>query len=300
MIAFTDIAKELDKCKDLSDQDAENQLDMIAKSLDLSTWSETSTWVVELTEQAHKFFRKHLKKEHKLCDKVLRRLQLLATGRWPYVLCKPLRTSSSTSVNLYETKVDKARRIIWEVSISFSPRRSTVGKPIAEQVIKVWDICDDHDNLTRDIDLVVQRIEKSYIRGQQCIMYSNIEGFGKSAQDQESKPKDGTIVPRTFAMKQEFKPENTAVPEDSYFAPANHDENQFNLLKFYEVNAAAVQILLDSKTADIDLPFVPGPRENEIIKKDTKRSLLLMGRSGTGKTTCKSQLSRCFVHGIQM
>ena len=46
-------------------------------------------------------------------------------------------------------------------------------------------------------------------------------------------------------------------------------------------------MLLDSQDDDaVDLPFTPGPKEHEIIHYQSKESILLMGRSGTGKTTC--------------
>ena len=46
-------------------------------------------------------------------------------------------------------------------------------------------------------------------------------------------------------------------------------------------------MLLDGQT-EMDLPFTPGPKEHEIIhyQSEPQRSILLMGRSGTGKTTC--------------
>ncbi|KAL7553719.1 hypothetical protein ACHAWF_017047, partial [Thalassiosira exigua] len=72
-----------------------------------------------------------------------------------------------------------------------------------------------------------------------------------------------------------------------HFHPASDDPRQFTLLKFYELNRDAIKILLDGQDEQ-DLPFTPGPKEHEIIhfNPDPQRSILLMGRSGTGKTTC--------------
>lgn len=55
--------------------------------------------------------------------------------------------------------------------------------------------------------------------------------------------------------------------------------------QFYELNAGAVKILLDGQDESTDLPFTPGPKEHEIIhyQSDPHRSILLMGRSGTGQ-----------------
>lgn len=55
-------------------------------------------------------------------------------------------------------------------------------------------------------------------------------------------------------------------------------------------------MLLDGQEENTDLPFTPGPKEHEIIhyQSDPQRSILLMGRSGTG------EIFYCFgmLHGI--
>jgi hypothetical protein len=286
-----EIAKAMARCSELPADKAEEELSNLELSLDLSNWSIASEWVVEITEQAHKWFRKRSKKQHHLCERVLRRMQLLSTGRWPYVLCKPVRTSKKASINLYESKIDAASRILWEVAVSFSPRRSSEGKFFSEQVIRVWDIVEDHDNLTRAIDRAIERIEKSHVRGRECMVFSQLEGFdGNSPRDRDNgtNKHGGTqVIPKVFRMQQGIQGQEQP-KEGIYYAPASDDEKQFNLLKFYEMNKEAVELLLADKTDVTDLPFTPGPLEHEIIHyhPEPKRSILLMGRSGTGKTTC--------------
>lgn len=112
-----------------------------------------------MQESAHKWFKKSIKKSKMLVIRVLGRLKLLSSGRWPYVLKKPLKTRNG-NVRLYESKIDSGSRIIWEIAITFSPRRSTQDESFCEQVVRVWDIVEDHDNLTRAIDLVVDRVER--------------------------------------------------------------------------------------------------------------------------------------------
>lgn len=96
-----------------------------------------SEWTIDITEHAHKFFRKHVRKDRALCERVILRLILLSTGRWPYVLCKPLKSRplgvNGKKISLYETKIDKASRIIWEVATAFSPRRSGLDQNFCEQ-----------------------------------------------------------------------------------------------------------------------------------------------------------------------
>jgi hypothetical protein len=132
VMSSKEVAAAMAKCAKLSEIEQTAMISHIEKSVDLSDWDDDSEWTVEMTEQAHKWFRKHLKKQHYLVDKVIRRLKLLSTGRWPYVLCKPVRTSRS-SVKLYESKVDKACRVLWEVAVAFSPRRSKADYNCCEQ-----------------------------------------------------------------------------------------------------------------------------------------------------------------------
>ncbi|CAJ1968924.1 unnamed protein product [Cylindrotheca closterium] len=301
----TEIAAAMARCATLDQKEAEEIVNRVEMSLDLSNWSTTSEWVVEITEQAHKWFRKRSKKQYGLCERVVRRMQLLSTGRWPYVLCKPVRTSKSVSINLYESKIDSGSRILWEVAVSFSPRRSREGEYFGEQVIRVWDIVVNHDALTTAIDQAVERavdrIEKSHIRGEKCQVFTELDGYGGSVENNGEKGSQCITqrIPKVFQMKQGVK--GLDVPTKAvYYAPANDDEKQYNLLKFYEMNAEAVGLLLDGDVDNADLPFTPGPQEHEIIhfNPNPKRSLLLQGRSGTGKTTCL--VFRMWAEGISL
>lgn len=80
---------------------------------------------------------RHIKRDRPLTERIIRRLTLLSTGRWPYVLCKPLKTkkigSTGKKISLYETKIDSGSRIIWEVATAFSPRRSSSDQNYCEQ-----------------------------------------------------------------------------------------------------------------------------------------------------------------------
>ena len=62
----------------------------IEKCMDLCDFDYESVWTIDITEQAHKFFQNNMKRQHYLCNRMKRRLKIISTGRWPYVLCKPL------------------------------------------------------------------------------------------------------------------------------------------------------------------------------------------------------------------
>eukprot|EP00956_Cyclotella_meneghiniana_P007880 scaffold10483_cov65-Cyclotella_meneghiniana.AAC.4 len=232
---------------------SEDTLAEVEAGIDLERWDDTSeTWSVDITENAHK--------------------------------------ADSKKLQLYETKIDSGSRIIWEVALAFSPRRSSRDQHYCEQVIRVWDVVVDHDNLSRAISQTIERIEKCHQRGEECALYSEIDRSNVTA----SKVRQGRcmVIPRVFPMRQEIcantdkrLAENNG--KTNHYHPASHDPRQFTLLKFYELNKGAIKMLLDSQDDDaIDLPFTPGPKEHEIIHYQSKESILLMGRSGTGKTTC--------------
>ena len=104
----------------LENCDSEELLADVETGIDIFSWDSDTAWTIDITEQAHKWFRKHIKKDRVMCERVIRRLTLLSTGRWPYVLCKPLKArqlgTTGKKISLYETKIDSASRIIWEVA----------------------------------------------------------------------------------------------------------------------------------------------------------------------------------------
>jgi hypothetical protein len=145
----------------------------------------------------------------------------------------------------------------------------------------VWDVVQDHDNLSRSIDRAIDRIVASHLRGRQCMIYSELENFRETSFLSD---RSELQLPRVFSMKQDAAIRNDAKTcEDAnfrHYPPASDDPCQFTLLKFYELDAGAVKLLLDEKDENCDLPFTPGPKEHEIIHYQTKpeRSILLMGR----------------------
>ena len=132
LLSSEEAAEEIARCFELPEKRQAEIVSNVEKCMDLFNWDDDSVWTIDITEQAHKWFRKHVKREFALCDRVIRRLKLLSVGRWPYALCKPLKTKRQ-AVRLYESKIDSASRIIWEVAVSFSPRRSRPNHSYCEQ-----------------------------------------------------------------------------------------------------------------------------------------------------------------------
>ena len=71
------------------------------------------------------------------------------------------------------------------------------------------------------------------------------------------------------------------------YPPAVEQEDAFNLVKFYALDRSlAVSILRATISEKLEYPFVPDETEHLVISLAERRSVLLIGRSGTGKTTC--------------
>jgi hypothetical protein len=66
----------------LTSCETEDALADIEMGIDLLHWDSMSPWIIDITEHAHKFFRRHIKKDRALCERVIRRLMMLSTGRW--------------------------------------------------------------------------------------------------------------------------------------------------------------------------------------------------------------------------
>lgn len=144
----------------------------------------------------------------------------------------------------------------------------------------MWDIVLDHDKLDREINRAVERIEKSHLRGQGCVLFSALQDFDRRTEALGSVV--GQQVPRVFAMRKELTNAKSVPTVENkscrHYPPASDDPRQFTLLKFYELDAAAIDCLLQPENQDTDLPFVPGPTEHQIINQPTGKSILLMGR----------------------
>jgi hypothetical protein len=114
---------------------------------------------------------------------------------------------------------------------------------------KVWSIVEDHDNLSRAIQLTIDRIEKSHARGMRCMLFTELIDVGNVEIDGSSAPKD--IIPhRRYPIRENIRCKQLSPEESSIYRlnhPANEDEKQYNLLKFYELNHDFVEVMLDKE-----------------------------------------------------
>ena len=258
-------------------------------------------WEVECTAEVWKVL--HDKRLEPWKKKLfVEKVRNLAQGRdnWTLHLCKRLEgLPKSRGMLLYETRLTDAARIVWECAVAFSPRYSDEDieskTTIYSEIIRIWDIVFDHDKVQHSIENIVT----SFTRGQDCILKKQLRGLPRVDASQNQGPnlyvkQTQTKVPPfpSASEVQEDETVNNQVNDEqvTFFPPASHHDNEYQVLKFYHLSTAMIQTILkqQSCTVDIDFPFRVTEEEHDIINFEPtpQSSIILIGRSGTGKTTC--------------
>ena len=246
-------------------------------------------WEVECPEKVVKFF-KDKRTPHWLRQQTVEKIRLIAEGQWHDKLSK--RVGSRPGLQLFEGRVTKSARILWEVAVQFSARctnklsggsstdTSTKVVHVYSEVIRVWDIVLNHDRL----DHCIRNIEKSHERGHQASVKIPLSQGTESPSDgKERLPRMfllGTDMEETEALK--------GIAKKLQFVPAGSTkDDEYNVITFYSFSNAFARSMLEGENARRDFPFKEWPKEHDIINlPEGKESILLLGRSGTGKTTC--------------
>ena len=262
-------------------------------------------WEVDCTAEVWKVL-KDRKVPFEMKQRSIQKVQKLATGEWRPSLRKPLKIhgsekegSQAGDIKLYEAKLSKGSRIIWELTIDFSPRRSETadrrlrieeseeprvkGGRIYSEIIRVWDIVLDHDHIHKSID----KICKSHKRGRECIIQKKLHGINKDASQPGNYVK--LRLPKIYTEAEDAQPVlKQDPPLQDYFPPASSNETEYHIMKFYSFDSALVQNVLQNQDIKVDFPFRVTELEHAIINLQPKppAPILLLGRSGTGKTTC--------------
>ena len=283
------------------DQDAEADVDCKSPFEDLP-------WEVDCTDRVWKIVRSK-KVDHSTRRRIIDKIRMLANGRWNKTMCKRLEgEAKKAGIQLYESKLTKSQRIIWEKTIAFSGRcsedpelrlnvRSSEGR-IYSDIIRVWDIVLDHDKLQRSIEHIV----KSHDRGMDCIIKKKLKGIDVVARSDSTLSSE--CLPNKYAEIADLeqtannppatkdvskKPTVTNDLSQIFFPPASANEQEYLILKFYSFSTALVKTVLESDTSTkIDFPFKITELEHAIVnlRPDPAMPIILLGRSGTGKTTC--------------
>eukprot|EP00069_Balaena_mysticetus_P001718 bmy_15542T0 len=273
------------------DQDDQNVPEMEACLPDF----ENMTWEIECTsEMLKKLSSKVMTKVMK--KKLILAIQKLGNGEWTRGLRKRLKNLKG-SIQLFEAKLDKGARMLWELTIDFSPRCSEnpekimaaersahpteKARQVYTEIIRIWDIIVDHGKLSDSI----RAICSAYNRGLSCILRKKLKGINK---DQVSTSKKiQKRIPRCYVEDTEAEKGGAHV-DPEYFPPASAVETEYNIVKFHSFSTSMAYNILNDTMATVEYPFRVGELEYTVIDLNPRppEPIILIGRSGTGKTTC--------------
>ncbi|NXA49639.1 TRNK1 protein, partial [Nothocercus julius] len=284
----------------LSDVDVEKQeaVEEYEKIQDVETYVQefdNMTWEIECTPETLKTLRSKALPYY-LKTKTIMAIQRLGSGEWTRGLQKPLRHLKA-DIQLYEAKLGKGERMLWELAIDFSPRCSESAEKIMEkeqskshpevsgrvytEIIRIWAIVLDHCKLDRVID----NICISYNRGLSCVLRKKLKGINEA--HQTCNVKTQKRVPRCYVEDPEAeKTKEHTIPE--YFPPASAVEMEYNIMKFHSFSTNMAYNIINDIHSAVEYPFRVGELEYAVIDLNPKpmEPIILIGRSGTGKTTC--------------
>ena len=244
---------------------------------------EGRTWEVECTDKVKKFFA-NTKVPRYEKEAVIKTVDKLVDGvpTNNQKLCKEVRAGSK----LFEARYSGASRILFEFAIQFSPRlTSTAGSKeyIYSEVIRLWDIVRDHDNLNQhidQIDQIIQCVKKSRARGETASKRTCLK------MSKQHIPGQTQLRPPQIYVLDECD-EDVQTQLSNFFPAGSTKDDEYNVITFYSFDNSFIKSMLDSVNSRRDFPFKEWPKEHDIINMPQgKVSILLLGRSGTGKTTC--------------
>ncbi|NXX79996.1 TRNK1 protein, partial [Urocolius indicus] len=253
------------------------------------------TWEIECTPEILKTLGSKAV-PHYLKTKTIMTIKRLGNGEWTRGLQKPLKNLKA-DIQLYEAKLGKGPRMLWELAIDFSPRCSESAEKIMEteqtkslpeksgrvytEIIRIWAIVLDHCKLNRVLD----NICTSYNRGLSCILRKKLKGINEGQQNHSVTTQKR--VPRCYVEDPEAEKskERTAA---EYFPPASAAELEYNIMKFHSFSTNMALNIINDVHSSVEYPFRVGELEYAVIDLNPKpmEPIILIGRSGTGKTTC--------------
>ncbi|KAJ6177949.1 hypothetical protein N7519_008410 [Penicillium mononematosum] len=167
-------------------------------------------------------------------------------------------------VPILEVSASATVSILWQVDVGFYDELPWVQ----QQIVKVWQIVTSEEELETAIEQILL-IQESYT--------SELVQLCLQRPVQQS---DGTWTPQRFGNVKETGSHQMKSIASSKASPALIEMSN----KFYNLTEPFLRSIIDESGTE-EFPFDLSPEELEIVKHFSTASLIL-GRSGTGKTTC--------------
>ncbi|RUP51887.1 hypothetical protein BC936DRAFT_144875 [Jimgerdemannia flammicorona] len=204
---------------------------------------------------------------------IKKKLQELASGVWTDDNAKPLMGGpthhQSFGIKVYEAKTFRNQRIVWQVDVDYVQRLNANA-----QVIKVWAI-GNHKDVSTIMNKYLWMVQLGYSEEhkKRCQMRSSSRR-GSNGSLQQFSPLVFDRDVKKFDIEEAV--EKQTLNDD--------DKVQLHNLrvttKFFHLSKTVIKSILAGST---DFVFSVSPQEHEIMEYPS--SAIVIGRSGTGKTT---------------
>ena len=229
-----------------------------------------------ITDQYDVFYsplaKKFLQSANKFVPKTLKIIERLACGESSRSLSKKL---VGPNENIYEAKLDEAKRILWCKVIAYSPLKKCHCR-----VIIILDIVLDHNKISKAAENADKWIEQGRIEGGTFSVKRTAKGSKGSPSYYELIP-ENSADPKAKHVPYMMRDEYGAVPMYSlpeYVLKSIHKMPKGGLKRFGLPLRTSHE---EHKLIDLHI------EEKSIVNMSYhEKSLLVVGRSGTGKTTC--------------
>ena len=236
-------------------------------SFDESTDAE---WEVECTPHVLKKL-KYRKMPHYLHKAICATIFDLAKGRhWHRV------KSHNEKHQLFKKRVPgwKTVSILWKRVMQFSPQLAHINtrRPVYTDVIRLWDIVMNEESYKQAMNAIEDYWERE--RTMKRFLLS---------EEHELKPSD-------VGKSQNRTPSHVYLSSDDdidirAFISSGPDPAQYKSLIVHAI-PHDIHDILSFSSYKFDLPIKLSPEEYEIINMKSDKPIVILGRSGTGKTTC--------------
>ncbi|OQE34898.1 hypothetical protein PENCOP_c015G08976 [Penicillium coprophilum] len=199
---------------------------------------------------------------------VERKLRDLASGQWKGKdLSRRVGSKQQKKrmhVPILEVCASATVSILWQVDVGFYDESPWVQ----QQIVKVWQIVTSEEELEAAIEQILL-IQESYTPelAQLCL-------------ERPVQQSDGTWTPQRFKNVKETGSYQMKSIASFKVTPALIEMSN----KFYNLTEPFLKSIVNEKDTE-EFPFDLSPEELEIVKHFST-STLILGRSGTGKTTC--------------
>ncbi|KAI9335261.1 hypothetical protein BDR26DRAFT_866012 [Obelidium mucronatum] len=225
-------------------------------------------WTIQLADRAVGIFRKMRRKNLSAFVPVMKNIAMIANGQWTNsVACSLV---ADTKVVLYESKVLNNLRIVWQVEVAYLEINRMYS-----QVIRIQSI-GNHKDVVDAVEYI-QAAHKAYssLHIDRCKQRSNGSG-------------GGFVVPVTWTDAGDDKGHKVTFDFEGSSDPLSvlKMHEQAVTAKFIPLSKMMLCWLISDQNdkEDTEFPFSISEQEHEILQHTN--SVIVIGRSGTGKTSC--------------